>query len=88
MLRKISLLLKTRGLNDLGADSGHQCCEFVFTLDENASGIVDSLAELEDKVPVDVKKSLVYITVYVVRGHKPDSAVGASDTTQCYDEYG
>ena len=37
-----------------------------FTLNENASGIFDFLAELEDKVPVDVKQTLVYTAGYVV----------------------
>ena len=50
MIRKTFFFLKAWGLKDLRADSGHQCAKCVFTLDENASGIVDSLAELEDKV--------------------------------------
>ena len=57
-------------------------------MDENTSGIVDFLAELEDKVPDDVKQSLVYSDGYVVRGYKPDAAVGASCKTQYYEEYG
>ena len=86
--KKTSLLLKTGGLKDLRADPGHQCDKCIFTLDENASGKVDSLVELEDKAPVDVKQSLVYIAGCIVRRHKPDAAVCASDTTQYYEAYG
>ena len=39
-------------------------------------------------MPVDEKKSLVYFDGYVVREQKTDAAVGASDTTQYYEEYG
>ena len=49
---------------------------------------VDSLAELVDNVPIDVKQSLVYTAGYVVRGHKPDSAVGAGNMTKFNEEYG
>ena len=51
----------------MDANSGHLCDSCEFTLCEEGCKVFENLPALEDSIPVDTKKSLVYIAGYVTQ---------------------
>ena len=63
---------------------GHQCPACQYTMTESASDTFDRLPELEDTIPEETKKAIVYVAGYITRKDIEDDL----DTYLYYERYG
>ena len=71
-------------LSIFDAQDGHFCEKCYYSLSEEQCKVFDSLPQLEETVPHDVKSTLVYIAGYVTR--KDES--NANDTFNYVEQFG
>ena len=89
-IQKTKLLLQTTSsIDNLPEETGHQCSQCDYNLDEEGSEIFDNIANLENSITIDTKMALVYIAGYVTR---KDSELTESElldvTTFYFGKYG
>ena len=84
-IRKTKLLLEVGvDLENVNKEPGHSCQLCPYLLDENASEVFLNLAQLEERVPNDVKMALIDIAGYVIRNSESEY----NDTTNYMLQYG